>query len=137
MPEELLASPTTQSTFQQTPKSSVVVFSTLATWGPKTQASRLEKEPRTLPKPLEGTQTLTQLNLLFFFSDVLCLLYQSYHTDLNMDTIVTAIRDLFSFVTNTRPKYKVHGGTQAENLALQNIQVRSPLYISMSRSISV
>lgn len=41
-----------------------------------------------------------------------------------MDTIVTSIRDLFSFVTNRKPKFKVHGGTAAENLALQNIQAR-------------
>jgi NAD+ synthase (glutamine-hydrolysing) len=47
----------------------------------------------------------------------------SYHTDLNMDTVVTAVRNLFSYVTNSTPRYKVHGGTQTENLALQNIQV--------------
>lgn len=47
----------------------------------------------------------------------------SYHIDLNMDTIVTAVRDLFSFVTGVKPRFRVHGGTAAENLALQNIQV--------------
>ena len=50
----------------------------------------------------------------------------SYHVDLNMDTIVTSIRDLFAFVTNRKPQFKVHGGSAAENLALQNIQVRDP-----------
>lgn len=40
-----------------------------------------------------------------------------------MDTLVTAVRDLFAFVTNVKPRFKVHGGTDAENLALQNIQV--------------
>ena len=48
----------------------------------------------------------------------------SYHIDLNMDIVVTAIRQLFSLVTGVSPKFKVHGGSDAENLALQNIQVR-------------
>lgn len=47
----------------------------------------------------------------------------SYHVDLNMDTVVTAVRDLFSFVTGVKPRFRVNGGTNAENLALQNIQV--------------
>lgn len=49
---------------------------------------------------------------------------RSYHVDLNMDSIVTSIRDLFALVTGKKPTYKVHGGTPAENLALQNIQAR-------------
>ena len=48
----------------------------------------------------------------------------SYHIDLNMDTVVSAVTSLFSFVTGKRPKFKVHGGSNAENLALQNIQVK-------------
>lgn len=40
-----------------------------------------------------------------------------------MDTVVTAILSLFSFVTGVKPQYRVHGGSAAENLALQNIQV--------------
>jgi NAD+ synthase (glutamine-hydrolysing) len=40
-----------------------------------------------------------------------------------MDTIITAIRSLFSFVTGITPRFKVYGGSEAENLALQNIQV--------------
>lgn len=47
----------------------------------------------------------------------------SYHVDLNMDTVVTSIRDLFGMITGKKPTYKVHGGGSAENLALQNIQV--------------
>lgn len=49
----------------------------------------------------------------------------SYHIDLNMDTIVTSVRDLFVFVTGARPRFRAHGGTAAENLALQNIQVEA------------
>lgn len=54
----------------------------------------------------------------------LLVLLPSYHVDLNMDTIVTSITDLFSMVTQRKPKFKVHGGTTVENMALQNIQVR-------------
>ncbi|KAI8084031.1 uncharacterized protein B0P05DRAFT_535923 [Gilbertella persicaria] len=48
----------------------------------------------------------------------------SYHTDLNMDTVVKSIHSLFTLVTGKSPKYKVHGGTDTENLAMQNIQAR-------------
>ncbi|KAG2110672.1 uncharacterized protein F5147DRAFT_689597 [Suillus discolor] len=48
----------------------------------------------------------------------------SYHVDLNMDTLVTSVRDLFAFVTGMRPQFRAHGGSGAENLALQNIQAR-------------
>jgi len=46
-----------------------------------------------------------------------------YHIDLNMDSLVASVQSLFSLVTNKTPRFKVHGGSQAENLALQNIQV--------------
>ncbi|KAI5799261.1 hypothetical protein DFH27DRAFT_560123 [Peziza echinospora] len=48
----------------------------------------------------------------------------AYHVDLNMDILVKGVVDLFSFVTNKVPKFKVNGGTGTENLALQNIQAR-------------
>lgn len=51
----------------------------------------------------------------------------SYHVDLNMDLLVSAVVQLFGLVTGVKPKFKVHGGSQAENLALQNIQVRYDL----------
>jgi NAD+ synthase (glutamine-hydrolysing) len=47
----------------------------------------------------------------------------SYHVDMNMDKAVTAVREIFGFVTGIKPRFKAHGGTEAENLALQNIQV--------------
>jgi NAD+ synthase (glutamine-hydrolysing) len=49
----------------------------------------------------------------------------SYHIDLNMDTVVNAVRTLFGYLTGHKPQFRVHGGTVAENLALQNIQVGS------------
>ncbi|KAH9839955.1 glutamine-dependent NAD synthetase with GAT domain-containing protein [Rhodofomes roseus] len=54
----------------------------------------------------------------------------SYHTDLNMDTLVTAVRNLFSFVTGVKPQFRAHGGSPAENLALQNIQARLRMVIA-------
>jgi NAD+ synthase (glutamine-hydrolysing) len=51
----------------------------------------------------------------------------SYHIDLNMDSIVASVQSLFSLVTNKTPRFKVHGGSNTENLALQNIQVAYPI----------
>ena len=48
----------------------------------------------------------------------------SYHVDLNMDNVVTAVTTLFSTVTSFKPRFLVHGGSRTENLALQNIQAR-------------
>ncbi|KAG1054311.1 hypothetical protein G6F43_003672 [Rhizopus delemar] len=48
----------------------------------------------------------------------------SYHTDLDMDDVVQSIHKLFTFITGKKPNYKVHGGSDTENLALQNIQAR-------------
>ena len=47
----------------------------------------------------------------------------SYHIDLNMDSVVSSVQSLFSIVTGRTPRFRVHGGSEAENLALQNIQV--------------
>ncbi|KIK81592.1 hypothetical protein PAXRUDRAFT_35820 [Paxillus rubicundulus Ve08.2h10] len=54
----------------------------------------------------------------------------SYHLDLNMDSVVTSVRNLFAFVTGARPRFRAHGGTGAENLALQNIQARLRMVFS-------
>jgi len=56
----------------------------------------------------------------------------SYHIDLNMDTVVTAVRQLFAFVTGIKPHFtsKVHGGSNAENLALDNIQAMLRMVLS-------
>lgn len=40
-----------------------------------------------------------------------------------MDSVVTAVRQLFALVTGVRPQFRQQGGSNAENLALQNIQV--------------
>ncbi|KAJ4295491.1 glutamine-dependent NAD(+) synthetase [Kalmusia sp. IMI 367209] len=48
----------------------------------------------------------------------------AYHTDLNIDGAFDAQRKIFSDATGFSPNFKVHGGSQTENLALQNIQAR-------------
>lgn len=53
----------------------------------------------------------------------------AYHTDLNIDSVVTALTSMFTAVTSFEPKFKLHGGSNAENLALQNIQARLRMVI--------
>lgn len=48
----------------------------------------------------------------------------AYHVDLNMDNLVSAVVNLFEVATGKRPVFKIFGGSQIENLALQNIQAR-------------
>jgi NAD+ synthase (glutamine-hydrolysing) len=54
----------------------------------------------------------------------------SYHLDLNIDGPYKAVVSLFSSVTSYVPKYEVYGGTNASNLALQNIQARLRVVLS-------
>lgn len=54
----------------------------------------------------------------------------AYHVDLNMDSVVTALTNLFTMVTDFRPRFTVHGGNKTENLALQNIQARLRMVIA-------
>lgn len=48
----------------------------------------------------------------------------SYHVDFNMDNVVTSVVSLFEVATGKKPIFKIFGGSQIENLALQNIQAR-------------
>ncbi|KAK5963436.1 glutamine-dependent NAD(+) synthetase PWA37_004565 [Arxiozyma heterogenica] len=48
----------------------------------------------------------------------------SYHVDLTMDSLVSSVVTLFEVATGKRPIFKIFGGSQIENLALQNIQAR-------------
>ncbi|KAL6871195.1 NAD+ synthase [Trichoderma novae-zelandiae] len=54
----------------------------------------------------------------------------SYHTDVNIDDTYHATKNLLTQGTGFEPKFKVHGGTNTENLALQNIQSRSRMVIA-------
>jgi NAD+ synthase (glutamine-hydrolysing) len=48
----------------------------------------------------------------------------SYHLAIKIDLMVEAVIKVFTMTTNHTPRYSVHGGTNAEDLALQNIQAR-------------
>ncbi|EDK40840.2 conserved hypothetical protein [Meyerozyma guilliermondii ATCC 6260] len=54
----------------------------------------------------------------------------SFHVDLNMDTAVSAVISVFEVATGRKPIFKVFGGSQTENLALQNIQARLRMVLS-------
>ncbi|KAI5960676.1 QNS1 [Candida pseudojiufengensis] len=54
----------------------------------------------------------------------------SYHVDLNMDNLVSAVISLFQVATGKKPVFKIFGGSQTENLALQNIQARLRMVLS-------
>ncbi|KAL1969766.1 hypothetical protein VTN77DRAFT_7275 [Rasamsonia byssochlamydoides] len=49
----------------------------------------------------------------------------SYHVNLDIDEVYHAQRNLIVNALNFEPKFKVEGGSIAENLTLQNIQARS------------
>ncbi|WFD18009.1 NAD(+) synthase (glutamine-hydrolyzing) [Malassezia caprae] len=48
----------------------------------------------------------------------------SCHYAFDIDTAVHAVLQVFQLVTRCVPQFRVHGGSPAENLALQNIQAR-------------
>lgn len=53
-----------------------------------------------------------------------------FHLEINIDTAVSALLNIFHFVTNTTPKFRTHGGCPRQNLALQNIQARIRMVLS-------
>lgn len=52
------------------------------------------------------------------------------HLDVRIDTVVAAVVAFFTSVTMKTPKFKVDGGSNVENLALQNIQARIRMVLS-------
>uniref|UniRef100_A0A1D1Z5U3 Glutamine-dependent NAD(+) synthetase n=1 Tax=Anthurium amnicola TaxID=1678845 RepID=A0A1D1Z5U3_9ARAE len=48
----------------------------------------------------------------------------SWHLDVPIDSVISALLSLFQTLTGKRPRYKVDGGSDTENLGLQNIQAR-------------
>jgi NAD+ synthase (glutamine-hydrolysing) len=54
----------------------------------------------------------------------------AYHLNATIDTIVSAFLKLFGLLTNKEPKFRVYGGSETENLALQNIQARSRMVLA-------
>ena len=54
----------------------------------------------------------------------------SYHLNINIDSLVNALRKLFTGITGKTPQFKTEGGSTVENQALQNIQARLRMVIS-------
>ena len=53
-----------------------------------------------------------------------------YHLDIKIDSIVQSFLSLFSFVTGKMPQFRAFGGSNTENLALQNVQARSRMVVA-------
>ena len=54
----------------------------------------------------------------------------SHHIDTNIDPMVEALHSVVTGILNFEPRFKVHGGSQSENLALQNFQSRSRMVLT-------
>ena len=54
----------------------------------------------------------------------------SYHLNIGIDSVISALTSLFSAITGKSPKFKAHGGSYVENAALQNIQARLRMVIA-------
>ncbi|XP_046431572.1 glutamine-dependent NAD(+) synthetase isoform X2 [Neodiprion pinetum] len=54
----------------------------------------------------------------------------AYHHGIVIDTAVSAVLGIFQQVTKLTPRFKVHGGSPRESLALQNIQARLRMVIA-------
>ena len=50
---------------------------------------------------------------------------EAHHSTLNLDAAVSAVVSVFKAFCGKTPRFGVHGGTPAEDLALQNIQVNA------------
>ena len=54
----------------------------------------------------------------------------SHHIDTNIDSMVAALHGVVVETLGFEPKFKVHGGSATENLALQNFQSRSRMVLA-------
>lgn len=53
----------------------------------------------------------------------------AYHLQPDIDEVFTAQRNLVVSTLGFTPQFRVHGGSEAENIALQNIQARSRMVV--------
>eukprot|EP01132_Coremiostelium_polycephalum_P004118 gene4118-5154_t len=52
------------------------------------------------------------------------------HKEVDIDEITKAFGSVFSTISKKEPQFKAHGGSNRENLALQNLQARSRMVLS-------
>ncbi|KAK5185749.1 glutamine-dependent NAD(+) synthetase [Exophiala sp. CCFEE 6388] len=60
----------------------------------------------------------------------------AYHSDVNIDDTITAHEGIVEQALNFKPRFKVEGGSWAENLAKQNIQARNRMVLAYYASDS-
>jgi len=107
------------------PESLLAGFSIPVIWARKTLVRKLAGGQKSWRELSDG-----KVVVLCVLCSPLTLLVDSYHVDMNMDTVVRSIHDLFTFVTGFKPRFRVHGGSDRENLAMQNIQARLRMVLS-------
>ena len=71
-----------------------------------------------------------QVCFLKCFADFISSYLHSNHIYTDIDTLVETGLATFITATGMTPKFKIHGGTSTENLALQNIQARQRMVMS-------
>ncbi|KAE9376669.1 glutamine-dependent NAD(+) synthetase with GAT domain-containing protein [Stipitochalara longipes BDJ] len=54
----------------------------------------------------------------------------AYHSDISIDEAITAHELIIEKTLDFKPRYKIEGGSDAENLARQNIQARNRMVVS-------
>ena len=54
----------------------------------------------------------------------------SYHMGIVIDSAIKALLGIFSTFTGKQPRFRLHGGSDTENLALQNVQARTRMVLS-------
>lgn len=85
------------------------------------------KDPRELAGRLFTTVYMGSVNSSKETRDRAALLASqvgSYHMNVDIDSVVSALLSLFVAVTGKTPRFRADGGSPPENLALQNIQAR-------------
>ncbi|KAG6419379.1 hypothetical protein SASPL_121599 [Salvia splendens] len=70
-------------------------------------------------QPLQCARSEIAIKLMVLAEEI-----GSWHLDVSIDGVVSALLSLFQTLTGKQPRYKVDGGSNIENLGLQNIQAR-------------
>ena len=61
----------------------------------------------------------------------------SYHLDVNIQSCVESMISLVSLIFGRTPQYSVNGGSNSENLALQNIQARLRMVLAYTMAVLI
>ena len=88
----------------------------------RTAVGRNDQIPVSLPPPISHIPSDSVYEELANEDSYLHLFI--FPTGITIDAAVTAVLGIFTAVTGKIPKFKLYGGTQRENLAMQNVQAR-------------